>query len=202
MKPKTKRRKPVTEHAAPLKDTQKLISSYHSLNKRLSAAKKAQNTGETIKIQEQLEQMGGLQTYQRASLKGGDLQKGFGASGTWLINQLSTIRDSLKVISAEVAGPGEEMENEVPIKRRPPSMKLLDVGAITGEVYSKHKFLDVTSIDLNSQSSSVIKQDFFDRPIPPPAEKFDIVCLSLVINFLGDCAKRGEMLQRYDECLT
>ncbi|KAJ3251387.1 hypothetical protein HK103_002434 [Boothiomyces macroporosus] len=77
-----------------------------------------------------------------------------------------------------------------------PNMKMLDVGAISGEVYIKYQFLKVTSIDLNSQSPLVIKQDFFLRPIPATqAEKFDIVCLSLVINFVPEAEDRGRMLQ-------
>jgi 25S rRNA (adenine2142-N1)-methyltransferase len=74
------------------------------------------------------------------------------------------------------------------------SMRLLDVGAISGDVYTKFSFLKVTSIDLNSQSPQVKKMDFFDLPIPEPKDKYNIVCLSLVINFVADPSRRGLML--------
>ena len=53
----------------------------------------------------------------------------------------------------------------------------------------------MTAIDLHSQSPLVLKQDFFDRPIPVDDScRFDIVALSLVINFVDEPAKRGLML--------
>jgi 25S rRNA (adenine2142-N1)-methyltransferase len=135
---------PVTESKSKehlLKDTQKIISTYHSLNKRLSLANKTTNLKEIENIKILLDNMGGLNTYQRASLKGGDIKKGFGASGVWLIPFLRLEFTKKELESANYR------------------LRLLDVGAITGEVYVKYsKFLDVTSIDLNTQSARVLKQ--------------------------------------------
>lgn len=52
--------------------------------------------------------------------------------------------------------------------------------------------IDATCIDLNPQAPHVEKFDFFDYPIPVGhAAKFDVVGLSLVLNFVGGLGKRG-----------
>ncbi|KAJ3322237.1 hypothetical protein HDV06_003297 [Boothiomyces sp. JEL0866] len=168
---KKKSKQPITQRKS-IKDTQKLISKFHTLNKKLSQSKKLGDADTIEKINKEIYELGGLDTYQRASLKGGNMDKGWGSAGKWLVDKLK----------------------QLALVR--PHMKMLDVGAISGEVYVKYNFLKVTSIDLNSQSPSVTKQDFFLRPIPQSVEdKFDIVCLSLVINFVPEAIDRGRMLK-------
>lgn len=78
-------------------------------------------------------------------------------------------------------------------------LRLLDVGALSGTSYTAYPWIDVTSIDINPRSDEVIRSDFFDFPIPSGTAsepKYDVVCLSLVINFIGDLSKRGEALLR------
>jgi len=55
-------------------------------------------------------------------------------------------------------------------------------------------WIDTTSIDLNPQAPHVIKSNFFDFPIPASEnddELFDVVSLSLVMNFEGSLVNRG-----------
>eukprot|EP00842_Homolaphlyctis_polyrhiza_P006061 jgi/Hompol1/6456/HPOL_002273-RA len=167
----------VYKKAAKLRNTQATISSFHTLNKQLDQARRRGDSAAIVAIESQIDSMGGLQAYQRASLKGGDLSKGWGAT-----EPASSQSGSLN----RQASAGSR------------KLRMLDVGAITGETYDKYaSFLDVTSIDLNSQTPKVIKQDFFDRPLPTSdTDRFNVVCLSLVINFVGDPASRGEMLSR------
>ncbi|KAL2915619.1 25S rRNA (adenine2142-N1)-methyltransferase [Polyrhizophydium stewartii] len=167
---------------ASLKHTQALISHFHTLNKQLDQARRDGRDADVRRIEAELDAMGGLQAYQRASLKGGDLRKGWGATGKWVLPFLRAEHAERKVAAADSA------------RFR---LRLLDVGAITGETYERHAgFLDVTSIDLNSQSPKVTKQDFFERPLPASgADRFEIVCLSLVVNYVGDPAARGEMIR-------
>jgi 25S rRNA (adenine2142-N1)-methyltransferase len=73
---------------------------------------------------------------------------------------------------------------------------MLDIGAIHGTQYEKHRWIKVTSIDLNALGPNVIQADFFKFPIPPADELYDVVGLSLVINFLGSLEARAEMLRR------
>ncbi len=80
--------------------------------------------------------------------------------------------------------------------RNLPKFRVLDVGAITGTAYSKYRWVDATSIDLHPQGDNVQKYSFFDFPIPAKEEEsYNMVALSLVINFVGDVRKRGEMLR-------
>ena len=70
-------------------------------------------------------------------------------------------------------------------------IRLLDVGAIAGTAYADYSWVDATCIDLNSQAPNVTQCDFFDYPVPPPDKLFDVVGLSLVINFVGSLTQRG-----------
>ena len=70
--------------------------------------------------------------------------------------------------------------------------------------------LHVTSIDLNPREECVLKADFFDFAeqqlnLPRDASsggRYDVIVLSLVINFVGDPAMRGEMIRRCAELLA
>lgn len=77
-------------------------------------------------------------------------------------------------------------------------LKLLEVGALSTEnACSKSPIFHVTRIDLHSQHPDILSQDFMERPIPTTnGEKFDIISLSLVLNYVPSPAQRGEMLRR------
>ena len=49
------------------------------------------------------------------------------------------------------------------------------------------------AIDQHSQHAFVTEIDFFAFR-PPSNKQYDVVSLSLVVNFVGDAKKRGEML--------
>lgn len=128
-------------------------------------------------MKSEIETLGGLEAYQIASLKGGSLDKGFGAAGKWLVE---TLRNMVDENGSKMVFP----------------LKMLDIGAITGEVYEKYKrYLLVESVDLNSQSPLVKQQDFMERPLPKTdSERFQVIGLSLVLNFVTDPISRGNML--------
>lgn len=125
----------------------------------------------------------GMDKYQEASLEGEGRSGGYDCS-KWVLEKLSTL---------EVGG-GD-------------TLSLLDVGAIV------HRFgerctaggrsvkLAATSIDLNpstcERGQKVIKADFFDFASERIREgaRYDVVCLSLCINFEGSAKKRGEMVR-------
>lgn len=75
---------------------------------------------------------------------------------------------------------------------------MLEVGALSAQnACSKSGRFDITRIDLNSQGEGILEQDFMDRPLPTSErEKFDIISLSLVLNFVPSPTGRGEMLRR------
>jgi 25S rRNA (adenine2142-N1)-methyltransferase len=73
-------------------------------------------------------------------------------------------------------------------------VKILDVGSYLGTSYASFSFVAPTYIDLNPSPAAphVLKADFFQFPSPSEdKDKFDIVALSLVLNFVGDIKARG-----------
>jgi 25S rRNA (adenine2142-N1)-methyltransferase len=75
---------------------------------------------------------------------------------------------------------------------------MLEVGALsTQNACSKSGCFDIERIDLNSQGEGILQQDFMQRPLPrDESERFDIISLSLVLNFVPDPKGRGDMLRR------
>jgi 25S rRNA (adenine2142-N1)-methyltransferase len=74
----------------------------------------------------------------------------------------------------------------------------LEVGALsTHNACSISPLFEIERIDLNSQSPGILKQDFMQRPLPnDDSESFDIISLSLVLNFVPTPQARGDMLKR------
>ena len=220
--------------------TQMIISTYHILTKQHAQALARSDHTAAQQIQDAMTAMGGIDAYQKASLRGGDEKKGKGACGRWLVGWLRRGVGGLCVGRPRREGDrqgkrqGSEdgtMENldgyesctiSLDCKKRkrdvkdhdsdehhgtphqpiqPPSapsphlIKLLDVGSVSGQTYHQEsKWISATYIDLNPQNPNVLKQDFFERPSPTcENEKFHVVCLSLVLNFVGEPEKRGEI---------
>lgn len=177
LKPKT----PVRESAKAgstmsTADAHRLIARFHTLNKDLALAEASSSLASSDmaakrrEIEQQLEALGGIEAYQQASLLGEQHHAGFDAS-QWVTADLKRCRG-------------------------PPSsgkIQLLDVGAIVNH-YSKHRsWIDCQALDLNSMDPEVVKMDFFDFA-PHCDAVFDVVVLSLVINFVGSPSKKGLML--------
>ena len=80
--------------------------------------------------------------------------------------------------------------------------RLLEVGALrTDNACAKSGIFErVERIDLCSRHKDILEQDFMERPLPAEDRKaeegFDVVSLSLVVNYVGDATGRGEMLRR------
>ncbi|SMY26832.1 unnamed protein product [Zymoseptoria tritici ST99CH_1A5] len=160
--------------------TQKIIVSYHQLQKQLAQAIQ-QNDQPTIShLESQIASLGGLKAYQTASIQGQASDRG-GDSSLILMTWLSPLKSSLKSLAA----------NKTPLR-------MLEVGALsTKNACSRSALFDIERIDLNSQSSGITQQDFMLRPLPVSEdEKFDIISLSLVLNFVPSASGRGDMLRR------
>ena len=54
--------------------------------------------------------------------------------------------------------------------------------------------MDVTAIDLHSRHPSILEQDFLLMDLSEHRETWDIVSLSLVLNFVPDGKDRGTLL--------
>ncbi|TKY84913.1 hypothetical protein EX895_005993 [Sporisorium graminicola] len=153
------------------------IAKFHTLLKQLEQAKTAEEKDE---IQAGLDSLGGLAQYQAWSLTG-SAKAGQTPTSKWCMEALNSVYTH---------------------DRDQPKFRVLDVGAITGTAYAKYRWVDATYIDLHPQGDNVQKYSFFDFPVPTAEEqKFNMVALSLVINFVGDVRKRGEMLRHVHKYL-
>ncbi len=84
--------------------------------------------------------------------------------------------------------------------------RMLEVGALRVDNAASRSglFTRVERIDLQAQQEGILTQDFMERPMPMPKiedgdgdeERFDVVSLSLVLNYVGDPVGRGDMLRR------
>ena len=163
--------------------TRSFVRSYHTLNKQYSAAISKGHTREAQSVQAKIDASGGLPKYQEASAQGQSAQRG---------------GDTSKVLMEWLTkGEGDD---KVSVKSARP-LRMLEVGALRPDnACSRSGLFEMERIDLHSQHSLIKEQNFMERPICAievlEQEGFDIVSLSLVMNFVGDAGERGEMLRR------
>jgi 25S rRNA (adenine2142-N1)-methyltransferase len=174
-------RPPTTKRAPALSSraTRTLIRSHHTLQKQKAIALKAGDAAKAAELEATIQKQGGIEKYQVASLLGQGKERG-GDSSRVLMEWLRPAMPLLK----------ERKDGE--------RLRLLEVGALsTSNACSKSGVFEIERIDLNSQSEGITQQDFMERPLAKLAtEKFDIISLSLVLNYVPDPAARGEMLRR------
>ncbi|ORX38849.1 nucleolus protein [Kockovaella imperatae] len=162
------------------KATQQTISKFHVLLKRKAAltkqlkAKPLSEKKEEDVIQVQLAQvdreldsLGGIEAYQKASVYGQSVERG---------------GDSAKVLIEW-------------LKKRDASQ--IELGALKPDnLASCASWIENHPIDLHSLHPDIEEQDFFNRPLPTTdMDHFDIISCSLVLNFVDDSERRGQMLR-------
>ncbi|KAL6864342.1 putative methyltransferase domain-containing protein [Trichoderma novae-zelandiae] len=163
------------------KASRTLINKHHQLEKTRARAIQRGDKETEAKVAAELEKLGGLGHYQKASLQGQSIDRG---------------GDTSKVLMEWL--PLDEL------KGRSQPLRMLEVGALsTRNACSTSKIFDVEHIDLNSQEPGIQQQDFMERPLPENGKGlFDIISLSLVLNFVPDALGRGAMLLRTLSFLT
>jgi len=164
-----------------------LISRHHALAKRKTAAAKRGDDEEAAVISAEIDALGGLPRYQQASLLGQSKDRGGDSSKVLLEWLRPFLRMKMHQRSPDTA-----------VARLARPVKMLEVGALSStNACSASPYFDVERIDLHSQEPGILRQDFMKRPLPDgEAQKFDIISLSLVLNFVPDAAGRGNMLRR------
>lgn len=170
-----------------------IIRTHHRLQKEQAIALKKGDVKQAASIAKAIEENGGIEVYQAASKQGQSKDRG-GDSSQLLVDWL---RDA-KVLKEE------RKENKETSPRTSSMLRCLEVGSLsTKNVISKYPDqVEMTRIDLNSQGAGIEKQDFMKRPIPSsPDNGFDILSLSLVLNYVPDPIGRGEMLKRISQFL-
>lgn len=162
-----------------------IIRSHHRLHKQHAAALKEGDSQAAQKVAEAIEKNGGIQLYQAASKQGQANDRG-GDSSKVLVDWLQALSQ-----------PGRKSIEQYAADMSP--LRCLEIGALStkNEISKYPKIVEVTRIDLNSQEAGITKQDFMDRPLPADDdERFDIISLSLVLNYVPEAIGRGEMLKR------
>ncbi|ORX98176.1 putative methyltransferase-domain-containing protein [Clohesyomyces aquaticus] len=170
------------------KATRNIIRTHHRLHKELATAVKNGDTTLAATLENEIERNGGLKVYQAASKQGQSKSRG-GDSSKVLVDWLQRAG----IIETRSRLPKRDGE------KSKPAYKLLEVGALStdNEVSKFPDLIEVTRIDLNSQGPGITQQDFMERPYPKSeSEMFEIISLSLVLNYVPDPVQRGEMLKR------
>ncbi|KAK7512419.1 putative methyltransferase-domain-containing protein [Phyllosticta citriasiana] len=170
------------------KTTASIIRTHHQLQKAHAQAVKAGDQAKAAEIQKQIEANGGLKKYQVASITGQSAERG-GDSSRVLVDWLKELRLP-GATKAKDASSGQRSTQQ--------AYEVLEVGALsTTNACSQRRYLSVTRIDLHSQNPGIQQQDFMARPLPKSdGDRFDIISLSLVLNYVPDAEGRGEMLKR------
>ncbi|KAH8163194.1 hypothetical protein CIB48_g5050 [Xylaria polymorpha] len=160
------------------KATRGLINTIHQLEKKKAQAVAKGDRAAEVAADTEIASLGGIQKYQQASLQGQRNDRG-GDSSRVLMEWL---KPNFSASGLTANG----------------SVRMLEVGALsTTNECSKSGFFDMERIDLNSQGDGILQQDFMKRPLPTDdGQTFDIISLSLVLNFVPDAQGRGDMLLR------
>jgi 25S rRNA (adenine2142-N1)-methyltransferase len=182
------------------KATRTLIRTHHRLQKQHAAALRAGDNAKATELSKVIEDNGGLELYQAASIKGQSAERGGDSSRVlvqWL-KERGTFTRGQSTRSDFTESDREITGNRKKKIKEPFQLKVLEVGALSPlNAISSLPGLNITCIDLHSQHPTIETQDFMERPIPnSDEEKFDIISLSLVLNYVPDAVARGEMLRR------
>jgi 25S rRNA (adenine2142-N1)-methyltransferase len=193
LRPRARKTKGITHGRPPLlkarpatlssEATRSIIRSHHKLHKEHAKAVEQGDAAQASDLKRAINDKGGLQSYQIASTLGQSSARGGDSSKVlveWLQEAISNARS------------------------RDARLRMLEIGALsTKNACSQVDCLDVTRIDLHSQEPGIREIDFMDLPTPESkGQRYEIISLSLVLNFVPDPAARGAMLRRIPDFLS
>ncbi|KAF7778877.1 hypothetical protein Agabi119p4_3222 [Agaricus bisporus var. burnettii] len=185
--PKTKKRKlpisnPLDNYVATSRpqSSRNVIRRFHVLIKKEAQLKcnrspSAAEIEDLVKIQHEIQELGGLQRYQRMSTVGQSGDRGGGSEKVFI--------EWMKELKLHVS--------EMQIK-----LRLLEVGALKPDNFTScTSWIENTPIDLRPQHPAIREQDFLLLDPVENERKWDAISLSLVLNFVPLAVDRGSMLQ-------
>jgi 25S rRNA (adenine2142-N1)-methyltransferase len=201
--PKNKKRKlpisnPVDHYVATSKSQsgRNVIRRFHVLIKREAQLKSiispsATQTEELANIRLEIEELGGLQRYQRMSTAGQSSDRGGGSEKIfieWMKELKLHIRETRTKLRCALPNPCADV-----IQTKHPT-RLLEVGALKPDNFSSCvSWIENTPIDLRPQHSAIREQDFLLLDPVENENKWDAISLSLVLNFVPLALDRGEL---------
>ena len=162
--------------------TRALVRTHHTLRKQISTALAQGDETKAERLKAEIEASGGLRRYQEASIIGQSPERG-GDTSKVLMEWLLGITSSASVVEAHYR------------------LRMLEVGALKSDnACSRSGLFEMKRVDLHSQHPDIEQQDFMQMQLPKPEnlceQGYDLVSLSLVVNFVGDPTQRGDMLKR------
>ncbi|KAJ3965885.1 putative methyltransferase-domain-containing protein, partial [Lentinula raphanica] len=129
---------------------------------------------ELLNVEKEIEDLGGLKAYQRMSVIGQGSDRG-GRSEKVLVGWWRDME--LHKLGAEK------------------KLRLLKVGALEPDNYAScSSWIENTPMDLNSRHPAIIEQDFLLLDQESNREKWDVISLSLVLNFVPEPLDRVGVL--------
>lgn len=206
--------------------TRTLIRTHHVLQKRLAQARADNDTEQIHELEAQLAASGGLETYQLASTVGQSAERGGDSSRVlvdWLRSAIEARRPKAKTVAASSRSPSDTVQSSArtwrgqdghsqpstttPITNSgPPPLRILEIGALsTTNALNMPLVTKVRRIDLRSSGPGIEEADFMKFPLPNSPDRsgeweggrgYDVISLSLVLNYVPDARGRGEMLRR------
>ena len=176
------------------KATRSVIRTHHTLQKQLAQAIAADDEEKARALEERLEANGGLKLYQLASAQGQSKERG-GDTSRVLVEWLREDGVLPKAPQTRKAGSDGCAENVGVVQQ----LRILEVGALsTQNALNIPAATKVRRIDLHSQHPEIEEVDFMllDAQGEWEGERgYDVLSLSLVVNFVGDPRARGEMVR-------
>ncbi|EJT98505.1 hypothetical protein DACRYDRAFT_57459 [Dacryopinax primogenitus] len=190
-----KRKKPVTALAhkpsatASANITRQTIRRYHVLLKEKARLLKGGSSSVSTRlddIEREMKELGGLEGYQEMSVIGQSKERGGGSE--------KALVEWLKELGHGMTQSNGSMQHE--------TVDLLEVGALHPGNYARwSKWIHSMPIDLHSRHPDIKEQDFLKLDPVENDGKWDVISLSLVLNFASMPFDRGKMLSLAHGCL-
>ena len=186
--------------------TRKVIRRFHTLLKDKSRVQSSKETSAAkkrlVEIDNEIDELGGLQAYQRMSTIGQGKDRG-GGSEKALISWLRELGCHSRDVGRSrcvfiVYGTHTHV-----LRNIDETSRMLEVGALKPDNYAAcSSWLETTCIDLRSNHPSIIEKDFLTMNEDENRGSWDIISLSLVVNFVPEARNRGKILHlSYKTCL-
>ncbi|THV08031.1 nucleolus protein [Dendrothele bispora CBS 962.96] len=151
-------------------------------------------------VERKIEELGGLESYQRMSAIGQGNDRG-GGSEKVFIGWLKERGVHERVVGSRTehgdSGKLKDVSEHfvVPVNTSNSKKRLLEVGALKPDNYSScSAWIHNTPMDLNSRHPTILEQDFLLLDEEENQGKWDLISLSLVLNFVPEAVDRGRML--------
>jgi 25S rRNA (adenine2142-N1)-methyltransferase len=204
MPPNNRKKRPMPLAPKPnasRKKARQVTTLFHKLTQERDLELSQNNQTKVEQIDQQLEEMGGREEYQRAS----QLSASFHSTSKWVLGSLAR---SGWLHGIPLAAAGDEEDKKQKKRRR--TTRLLEVGAIntelldgaaqtvqsgsTSEMNKKYN-LNVRAIDIHSMEKRIEEHDFLTLPYTSSniSERYDVIVCSMVLNSVTDPKDRGKM---------